>query len=60
MNEKPTPPEDWECCESECSPCVWDTYYEALREWNAQQKALKEKSESSQATDRDADEKHQS
>ena len=33
--EKPTPPEDWECCESECSPCVWDNYYEALREWNA-------------------------
>lgn len=60
MNEKPTPPEDWECCESECSPCVWDTYYQALREWNVQQKALKEKSESSQATDQDADEKHQS
>ncbi|MFD1384821.1 oxidoreductase-like domain-containing protein [Rhodanobacter aciditrophus] len=39
MNEKPTPPEDWECCESQCSPCVWDTYYEDLREWNAQQKA---------------------
>lgn len=42
MKERPTPPEDWECCESECSPCVWDTYYEELREWNAEQKALKE------------------
>ena len=38
MSEKPTPPEDWECCESSCSPCVWDTYYEELREWNAAQK----------------------
>ncbi|TPE48747.1 hypothetical protein FJM67_12990 [Maribrevibacterium harenarium] len=34
--EKPQPPEDWECCESECSPCVWDTYYEELRLWRAQ------------------------
>lgn len=42
MLEKPTPPEDWECCGSECSPCVWDTYYEELREWNTEQKALKE------------------
>ncbi|MBM6550489.1 oxidoreductase-like domain-containing protein [Marinomonas ostreistagni] len=42
MDQRPEPPEDWECCESECSPCVWDTYYEELREWNAQQKALKE------------------
>ncbi|REG84216.1 oxidoreductase-like domain-containing protein [Marinomonas pollencensis] len=41
MSERPTPPEDWECCESECSPCVWDTYYEELREWNAEQKAMK-------------------
>ncbi|WP_067205600.1 oxidoreductase-like domain-containing protein [Marinomonas aquimarina] len=40
MNNKPSPPEDWECCESGCEPCVWDTYYEALRDWNAQQKAL--------------------
>lgn len=42
MDQRPERPEDWECCESECSPCVWDTYYEELREWNAQQKALKE------------------
>lgn len=40
MSERPQPPEDWECCESECSPCVWDTYYEELRQWNAKQKAL--------------------
>lgn len=35
MTEKPTPPMDGECCESECSPCVWDTYYEAMRVWRA-------------------------
>ncbi|MBN0986028.1 oxidoreductase-like domain-containing protein [Amphritea pacifica] len=40
--EKPTPPADFECCESECSPCVWDTYYEELNIWKAEQKALKE------------------
>ncbi|TBR44220.1 hypothetical protein CBF23_002525 [Marinomonas agarivorans] len=39
MKEKPTPPEEWECCESNCSPCVWDSYYEELREWNVAQKA---------------------
>ncbi|WP_104004309.1 oxidoreductase-like domain-containing protein [Marinobacterium lutimaris] len=31
--EKPTPPMDGECCESECSPCVWDTYYEEMNAW---------------------------
>lgn len=41
MSEKPTPPEDYECCESACSPCVWDTYYDEMREWQAEQTALK-------------------
>ncbi|WP_156815108.1 oxidoreductase-like domain-containing protein [Amphritea japonica] len=40
--EKPTPPANSECCESECSPCVWDTYFEELKTWNAEQAALKE------------------
>nr|WP_320134894.1 oxidoreductase-like domain-containing protein [uncultured Amphritea sp.] len=40
--EKPTPPGDYECCESGCSPCVWDLYYEELNAWNAEQKAAKE------------------
>ena len=40
--EKPTPPANSECCESECSPCVWDTYFEELKAWNAEQAALKE------------------
>ena len=41
MSDKPTPPEDYECCESECSPCVWDIYYDEMREWQAEQTALK-------------------
>ena len=38
MSEKPLPPADGECCESACEPCVWDTYYEELREWKEEQK----------------------
>ncbi len=40
--EKPTPPADCECCESGCSICVWDSYYEELHAWNAEQQAFKE------------------
>lgn len=53
MSPRPTPPEEWECCESECSPCVWDTYREELQQWNAEQKALKEASVSSLQTKED-------
>lgn len=45
LTEKPTPPADSECCESGCSPCVWDTYYEALTEWNATQARLNQESD---------------
>lgn len=31
---KPIPPKPWECCGGGCSPCVWDTYYDKLHEWN--------------------------
>lgn len=43
--DKPLPPADGECCESGCEPCVWDTYYEALRQWqeNQKQKQTREK-----------------
>lgn len=41
--DKPEPPAPSECCENGCEPCVWDIYREALNEWNAQQKVLKEK-----------------
>lgn len=40
--EKPTPPADGECCECGCEPCVWDSYYEEMHAWNAEQKRLKE------------------
>lgn len=38
--DQPIPPGDGECCESGCSPCVWDRYYEALRAWEAQQASI--------------------
>lgn len=37
MMEKPQPPADFECCESGCTLCVWDLYYEALQVWKDQQ-----------------------
>lgn len=36
ISDKPMPPADQECCESGCTPCVWDRYYEALHRWQAQ------------------------
>ena len=41
MREKPTPPEDYECWQSDCSPCVWDGYYEEMHLWRTEQAALK-------------------
>lgn len=49
QSEKPIPPGDYECCESACDPCVWDTYYEELREWQAAQQALSKAAESAAA-----------
>jgi len=37
QDERPTPPGDCECCESGCSTCVWDSYFEELSAWNARQ-----------------------
>ncbi|HZJ95077.1 MAG TPA: oxidoreductase-like domain-containing protein [Thiopseudomonas sp.] len=45
MREKPTPPEDYECCQSECSPCVWDRYYDEMNLWRAEQAKLKAQAE---------------
>lgn len=42
-SEKPAPPEEWECCGSGCSPCVWDNYYNELDAWNDSQKDTSEK-----------------
>lgn len=39
MTEKPTPPGEYECCESGCEPCVWDIYNDELKAWQAEQKA---------------------
>ena len=39
--EKPQQPADCECCEAGCSPCVWDTYYEALKLWQEQEAKVK-------------------
>lgn len=49
MRERPTPPEDYECCQSECSPCVWDGYYEEMHLWRTEQAALKAQAEKAQA-----------
>lgn len=45
--EKPTPPADGSCCESACSPCVWDFYYAELNEWRLQQVELQKQTEKS-------------
>lgn len=45
--EKPQKPADSECCESACSPCVWDIYQEKLQLWKEQQANQKVASEQS-------------
>ncbi|MFW1677772.1 oxidoreductase-like domain-containing protein [Pontibacter sp. JAM-7] len=40
QENKPVPPGDNECCESGCTPCVWDTYYEDLQAWQNAQKPV--------------------
>ncbi len=47
--EKPSPPEDWECCGGGCTPCVWDRYYDQLNVWhNNQAKAAAKTEETGQ------------
>lgn len=36
-NDKPQPPAPAECCESGCETCVWDVYFEELRQWKEAQ-----------------------
>jgi len=52
--ERPTPPADFECCEGQCSPCVWDTYFEDLQAWNAEQNAVKEAAEQADVSEVEA------
>ncbi len=54
MREKPTPPEDYECCESACSPCVWDIYYDEMQLWQTEQTALKNGADQSTAETQNA------
>ena len=49
MSEKPTPPADNECCESGCTPCVWDTYYEEVSEWQQAEADAKKRAETEEA-----------
>ena len=33
---EPFPPEDWECCGSECGDaCVWERYYQSMDRYRA-------------------------
>lgn len=39
--EEPTPPEDWECCGSECGDyCVYEIYRREKQAYDAQQQQL--------------------
>jgi hypothetical protein len=44
--QPPRAPEQWECCQSGCEPCVYDRYWEAvdryeraLSEWESRNKS---------------------
>jgi hypothetical protein len=44
--QPPRAPEQWECCQSGCEPCVYDLYWEAveryeraLSEWESRNKS---------------------
>lgn len=30
----PDPPKQWECCGDDCPNCVWNLYFNELREYN--------------------------
>lgn len=51
MSERPVPPEDYECCESGCDPCVWDTYYANLAQWQAEQAKKNEQADADNSTE---------
>jgi hypothetical protein len=33
MPKPPEAPEEWECCQSGCIPCVYDRYWEAVERY---------------------------
>lgn len=51
--QRPQPPGDNECCEGGCSPCVWDRFYDEMRDWQAEQAALKAKEVEAAKKDQD-------
>ena len=41
---EPIPPEEWECCNSDCGEaCIWQLYYREKAAYTAQQNKLKSK-----------------
>ena len=51
MQDKPTPPGEYDCCESACEPCVWDTSYEEMNQWREAQKAAEAAAQENTAED---------
>jgi hypothetical protein len=41
--QRPREPEPWECCQSGCSPCVYDGYWEAVDHYEAALEAWKKR-----------------
>ncbi|WP_100100516.1 oxidoreductase-like domain-containing protein [Snodgrassella alvi] len=38
LSTRPVPPEDWECCNSDCGDaCVWQIYYREQAAYEARQ-----------------------
>jgi hypothetical protein len=39
--QRPREPEQWECCQSGCDPCVYDAYWEAVERYETALEAWK-------------------
>jgi hypothetical protein len=36
----PSKPEDYECCQRGCSPCIFDYYWAAMAKWEQRMRSL--------------------
>jgi len=36
----PDKPQDYECCQRGCCPCIFDYYYDALERWETRVRAM--------------------
>ena len=36
----PDKPQDYECCQRGCCPCIFDYYYDALERWETRVEAM--------------------